>query len=101
MVFEEAVSLSCDKYYKANWLLELCWHISVSALEEKLFPLSDFGSSYPPLQARSTPESFMNVIFFETWLIKVNCQNSCKALFHMALAFMKIIKETQFDKVPH
>ena len=71
----------------------------MSALEEKLFLLSDFGSSYP--LPRSTPESFMSVIFFETWLVKVNCQNSCKALFHMALAFMKIIKETQFDKVPH
>ena len=53
MVFEEAVSLSCDKYYKANWLFELCWHISMSALEEKLFPLSDFGSSYPLLKEYS------------------------------------------------
>ena len=53
MVFEEAVSLSCDKYYKANWLFELCWHISMSALEEKLFPLSDFSSSYPLLQEYS------------------------------------------------
>ena len=63
MVFEEAVSLSCDKYYKANWLFELCWHISTSALEEKLFPLSDFGSSYPLLL------NYL-VIFFETRLLK-------------------------------
>ena len=100
MVFEEAVSLSCDKYYKANWLFELCWHISMSALEEKLFPLSDSGSSYPLLQEYSWI-IYEYDIFLKLGSLKDNCQNSCRALFHMALAFMKIIKETQFDKVPH